>query len=242
VPAAEAALGALRVGDAGAAGRAGGLQQQAGRYARLRGQGYPGISNSKPKCSMPHGQTDGRGRAGACTRAGINAAKIGRPRTAGARASARTPSPARSAAASSAQTRAQSCCVRPPLCRMPAWSRIRQQRRSCEVHLSTTCNPRPRPPAVSDTVSSLQAQPMRQAWPPQRAWGPGQSPVMSQEVWKRPHPARRGGSHNLHQPPELHTRPGSPLRSSVRAPVAGNGAELAAASKPTPLFRQARRQ
>ena len=125
MPAAEAALGALRVGDAGAAGRAGGLQQQAGRYARLRGQGYPGISNSKPKCSMPHGQTDGRGRAGACTRAGVNTAKIGRPRTAGARASAHTPSPARSAAASSAQTRTQSCCVRPPLCRMPAWSRIR---------------------------------------------------------------------------------------------------------------------
>ncbi len=73
----------------------------------------------------------------------INAAKIGRPRTAGARTSARTPSPARSAAASSAQTRAQSCCVRLPLCRMPAWSRIRQQRRSCEMHLSATCAPAP---------------------------------------------------------------------------------------------------
>lgn len=92
--------------------------------------------------------------------------------------------------------------------------------------------PRATPPAAP----AQEAQAVRR---PSRAWDATGRSQKSQEVWNWPHPARRGGTHNLRQPPELRGRPGSTLDWSARAPVAAGGAGLAAASdKPTPLFSQ----
>jgi len=138
------------------------------------GGATPGLVTASLGAACAHGQTDGRGRAGACTRADKRCKNRATADGRGAHLCAH----AEPGQERGRQQRPDACAV---MLRAPATvpHACMEQDSSATEKLRNApvgyMRPRPRPPAVSETASSLQAPLVRQARPAVRAWGPEQS-------------------------------------------------------------------